>query len=283
MEKKIGNTAVWAIQGGRGSFHHIAAQHFGMPKEECLRPCTDFYSVARISAEDIEAQGVMAIENSVAGSILRNYALLHTFPLQISAEVYLQIGQNLLVNPGSTLETVQEVHSHPMALAQCGQFLRKQTHMRLVETEDTAMSAEALAAKPTKTKAAIASRLAAKLFGLEVLAANIEDHHENYTRFLLLQKKHKPEPARKASLAMVLPHQQGALLRILEAAAKAGLNLTKIQSLPLVGSPWHYRFYIDVEHAQALEAEQLQHLFQPITEELQVLGIYAPGEITFES
>ncbi len=283
MQTAHAHSGRWAIQGGRGSFHHLAAMQLGLRGEEDLIPCSDFYSLAHLVGTEDEVQGVMAIENSVAGSLLRNYELLRTFPLRIAAEIYLRIEQHLLVNPGSSLEALREVHSHPMALAQCGIFLRKHKHIKLVETEDTAMSAEALAANPKPERAVIASKLAASLFGLETCRSHIEDHRQNYTRFLLLQKGEMHGHAAKASLALLLPHQPGALQRVLEAAATVSLNLTKIQSVPLVGNPWHYRFYIDVERVDGLDEQWLLALFHAHCEEIEVLGIYAPGEIFEEN
>ncbi len=280
MRNNSSKSQAAAIQGGRGSFHHIAAGCFaesGAGKE--VLPCADFKTVVSIAAERSDATGIMAIENSLAGSLLHNYTLLDRHPVSVTGEVYLRIHQNLLTLPGKKAEDLREVHSHPMALAQCDEFLSRYRHIRLVETEDTAMSAEELARKGKADRGAIASKLAAELFGLEIAAEGIENNPENYTRFLLIrQRLTDPEPARKASLSLELPHARGTLYALLGAAADAGFNLTKIQSMPVIGSPGRYRFYLDVEHETPFTAAPLEAALTPHAEDLQIHGIYTPGK-----
>jgi prephenate dehydratase len=220
----------------------------------------------------------MAIENSLAGSLLKNYTLLDEYPVQVAGEVFLRIRQNLLALPGKKLDALSEVHSHPMALAQCENFLHRQPQLKLVESEDTAMSAELIANEKLGQRAAIASTLAAELFGLEVIAPGIENNPQNYTRFLLIEKQGAKREGRKASLSIVLDHRPGALYQLLATAEKAGLNLTKIQSMPIVGTPWHYRFYIDVEREGQMDAGWLKHIFESSCAQLAILGVYAPGQ-----
>lgn len=278
MEIKTKIHTALAIQGGLGSFHHIAARCFGVMQGDDVLPCTDFRTVAAYAAEREGTAGVMAIENSLAGSLLRNYTLLDQYPVQVTGEVFLRIRQNLLALPGKTLDSLSEVHSHPMALAQCENFLHTQPHLKLVESDDTAMSAELIAKEQIAQRAAIASTLAAELFGLEVIAPGIENNPQNYTRFLLIEKQHLQAAGRKASLSIVLDHSPGALHRLLGTAEKAGLNLTKIQSMPIVGTPWHYRFYIDVEREGAMDAAWIKDIFKTSCEQLAVLGVYPPGQ-----
>lgn len=277
MDLKTTSTEVLAIQGGLGSFHHIAARYFGNGRTAEVLPCADFRTVASLAAEKEATAGVMAIENSVAGSLLHNYTLLDRFPLQVAGEVFLRIRQNLLALPGKKVAELNEVHSHPMALAQCGNYLQAHPHLKLVESDDTAMSAEVISREQLPARAAIASSLAAELFELEVIAQGIEDNPQNYTRFLLLHKHEVQAPALKASLSIVLDHSPGALLRLLRIADEGGLNLTKIQSMPIVGKPWHYRFYIDVESPSPIDAPHLHHLFDRACQELLVHGVYPPG------
>lgn len=278
MQNKKTTALAAAIQGGKGSFHHIAARCFATAglSEEVL-PCADFDTVASLAAERAGTVGIMAIENSLAGSLLKNYTLLDRYPVQVAGEVYLRIRQNLLALPGKTAADLREVHSHPMALAQCDSFFGKHPHMRLVESEDTAVSAQEIAVGKLADRGAVASTLAAELYGLNVVAPGIENNPENYTRFLLIEKQSPQLAARKASLSLVLGHEKGALHGLLSAALKADLNLTKIQSMPIVGKPWHYRFYIDIEHADPFDGVFLKAAFEGLTTDMQIHGIYEPG------
>src|SRR6476469_1265809 len=181
MAKKV------SIQGYEGSFHQIAAQQF-LGKEVTVLPCATFKEVVKIAASKESDGGFMAIENSIAGSILPNYSLLQRSNLKIGGEIYLQIHQNLLVNPGISLNDIREVHSHPMALLQCMDYLEQYPNWKLVETEDTALSAKHLHQHRSKHAAAIASTLAAELFQLSILAPSIQTNKNNFTRFLYLQR-----------------------------------------------------------------------------------------------
>lgn len=268
-----------SIQGFEGSFHQVAArQYFG--KEVEVIPCSTFREVIRIAGSRKESDGgVMAIENSIAGSILPNYNLLQKSSLQVTGEVYLQIRQNLLVNPGVELEDIREVHSHPMALQQCLDFLDKY-NWKLVETEDTALSARQLQQKRSKHIAAIASKLAAEMFGLEVLAPNIHTMKNNYTRFLILERADEAvvaADANKASVNFHTDHSRGSLARVLGKIADGGINLSKLQSFPIPGSDFKYSFHADMEFDHLEQFEQVVDKLRPLTASFNVYGVYKNG------
>lgn len=270
-----------SIQGYEGSFHQVAAQQFFGKDVEVL-PCATFREVVKIATNKKDSEGgVMAIENSIAGSILPNYNLLQKSNLQVVGEVYLHIKQNLLVNPGVQLEDIREVHSHPMAILQCIDFLEKY-NWKLVETEDTALSAKHIHQKRHKHAAAIASKLAADLFELEVLAPNIHTLKNNYTRFLVLQRKDQTtviEDANKASVNFHTDHSRGSLAKVLSKIAEGGINLSKLQSFPIPGSDWQYSFHADMEFDDLAQFEKVIRQIEPLTVTCQVYGIYKNGRI----
>jgi len=270
-----------SIQGYEGSFHQVAAQQF-FGKDVEVVPCATFREAIRVAASKKESDGgVMAIENSIAGSILPNYNLLQKSNLRIVGEIYLQIRQNLLVNPGVKLEDIREVHSHYMALLQCVDFLEKHPNWKLVETEDTALSAKHLQQHRNKHAAAIASTLAADLFGLNVLAPNIQTMKNNYTRFLILQREdraEKVENSDKASVNFHTDHSRGSLARVLTRIAEGGINLSKLQSFPIPGSDWEYSFHADMEFDTLDQFDKVIESIRPITAELKVYGIYKKGK-----
>lgn len=270
-----------AIQGYEGSFHQVAAlQFFG--KDVQVIPCATFREVVKIAASKKESDGgIMAIENSIAGSILPNYGLLQKSNLKIAGEIYLHIKQNLLVNRGVRLEDIREVHSHPMALLQCIDYLEKHLHWKLVETEDTALSAKHIHQHRTRHAAAIASKLAAELFSLQIIAPNIHTMKNNYTRFLVLQKEHSLntiEGANKASVNFNTDHSKGSLARVLTKIAEGGINLSKLQSFPIPGSDWQYSFHADMEFDTIAQFEEVIESVKPITEGLIIYGVYRKGK-----
>jgi prephenate dehydratase len=274
MNKKV------SIQGYEGSFHQVAARQFFGSDVEVL-PCATFRDVIRTASDkDATDGGVMAIENSIAGSILPNYTLLQKSNLIITGEVYLQINQNLLVNPGVKLEDIREVHSHYMALLQCTEFLDKY-NWKLVETEDTALSARHIHQHKSKHIAGIASTLAAELFNLEMIAPNIHTMRNNYTRFLVLQRAEEVEPlgyVDKASVNFNTDHSRGSLAKVLTKIADGGINLSKLQSFPIAGSDWKYSFHADMEFDSLEQFEQVMDGIKSITEEVRIYGIYKKGE-----
>lgn len=268
-----------SIQGYEGSFHQAAArQYFGQQVE--VIPCATFREVVRIAGSKKESDGgVMAIENSIAGSILPNYSLLQKSNLSVAGEVYLPIKQQLLANPGVTLEDIREVHSHPMAIQQCLEYLDK-FDWKLVETEDTALSAKHLQQHRSKHIAAIASKLAAELFQLQVLAPNIHTMKSNYTRFLILKREDLTEndvDANKASVNFHTDHSRGSLARVLTRIAEGGINLSKLQSFPIPGSNWQYSFHADMEFDTLNQFYEVIEGIKPITAELKIYGVYKRG------
>ncbi len=270
-----------SIQGFEGSFHQVAAQQF-YGKETEVICCATFKEVVKIAADKKQSDGgIMAIENSIAGSILPNYNLLLKSNLKIVGEVYLQINQNLLVNPGVKLEDIKEVHSHPMAIQQCFGFLDKY-NWKLIETEDTALSAKHIHQHKNKHAAAIASKLAAELYSLYVIAPNIHTLKNNYTRFLALQRQDVAKEiidADKASINFFTDHSKGSLAKVLTKIAEAGINLSKLQSMPIPGSDFKYSFHADMEFDNAAQLKNVIKKLENLTDELNVLGVYKNGKI----
>ena len=268
-----------SIQGFEGSFHQEAARNFFGKTVEVVC-CSTFKEVIDIASNKNESDGgVMAIENSIAGSILPNYNLLQKSTLRIIGEVYLQINQHLLVNPGVQLSDIKEVHSHPMAIQQCFGFLDKY-NWKLVEKEDTALSAKQIHQHHSKHVAAIASQLAAEIYGLHVIAPNIHSLKNNYTRFLVLQKDDEVtevENANKASLNFHTDHSKGSLAKVLTKIAEAGINLSKLQSFPIPGSDFKYSFHADVEFEDVEQFYKVIKNIEPITEDIKIYGIYKNG------
>lgn len=269
-----------AIQGFEGSFHQIAARRFFSPAVAVV-PCASFGEVVNSVVRGTCGAAVMAIENSIAGSILPNYTLLRKSGLRVMGETYLHIRQHLMALPGQRLEDITEVHSHPMALLQCADYLSRYHHWRLVETEDTALSAQRIREGARAGVAAVAGTLASELFGLPILQADIHSEKKNYTRFLVVAR---PENARaveqpnKASLYFHTEHAQGSLARVLVRIAELGINLSKLQSCPKPGSTWHYYFHADLEFEQPEQLQAALQAITPLTEGLEVLGVYRKGD-----
>ncbi len=238
-------TAV-AIQGEAGSFSHAAAlEVFG--QRLLLVPCATFDDLFAAVEAGQAASGVVPIENTLAGSVHQNYDLLSTHALHVVAETELRIRHCLIARPGTTVGEITRVASHPVALAQCRQFFQTHPHIVAVPAYDTAGSVRDLMAGRATADAAIASALAAQLYGAAVLADGLEDHAENYTRFLVVSREPAPPAtASKVSLMFTLTNGPGVLHRALGVFATRGLDLTKIESRPLPGRPWEYQFYLDV-------------------------------------
>ena len=266
-----------SIQGFEGSFHQIAARQF-FGKSIDILPCATFREVVESTKSKTTDASVMAIENSIAGSILPNYNLLHKSSLAIVGEIYLPIKQHLLVNPGVKLEDVQEVHSHPIALLQCMRFLT-QYNWKLVETEDTALSAKHIHQRKSKHIAGIAGKLAAELFGLEILAKNVHTEKANYTRFLVLKRdKSVIENADKASISFQTDHSRGSLAKVLTRIADGGMNLSKLQSFPIPGSNWKYNFHADMEFDSLKQFHRVMEKIKTVTEQTKIYGVYKNGQ-----
>ena len=270
-----------SIQGYKGSFHQAAAQQFFGKKIEVI-PCATFREVIKTASANKEADAaVMAIENSIAGSILPNYTLLQNADLMITGEVYLKIKQNLLVNKGVKLEYIKEVHSHPIALLQCLDYLERY-NWKLVETEDTALSAKHIHQHKNKHAAAVASKLAAELYNLDILAPGIETARNNYTRFLILQKAESfqhVKDANKASVNFQTDHSKGSLAKVLTVVATAGINLSKLQSFPIAGSKFKYAFHADMEFESLDIFNDTIIKMKALTESIKVYGVYKNGNV----
>jgi prephenate dehydratase len=265
-----------SIQGFEGSFHQVAARrYFG--EDVAILPCATFREVVDAVATGAASAGLMAIENSIAGSILANYGLLQRSRLFVTGEVYLPIRQHLLANPGVRLEDVREVHSHPIALQQCGDYLATRP-WKLVETEDTALSAKRLHQYHHLHAAAVAGSLAAELYGLEILVPDIHSEKHNYTRFLVLHRTAPPvADADKASLSFSTTHTRGSLVKVLSLIADGGINLSKLQSFPVAGSEWEYTFHADLEFDSGAPLEAVLDNMRRCTRELRVFGLYKNG------
>jgi len=279
MKKKV------SIQGIRGAFHQEAAEkYFGSEIEivECLT-----FSELINNVEFGESNfGVMAIENSLVGSILPNYALIRESTLKISGELYLRIEQNLIAQYGENIDTINEVRSHPMALAQCSNFFKNLPSIKLIDCEDTALSAKQIAELKLKGIATVASKKAALEYGLDVISPSIESNKENYTRFLILEKSTSvkvSELSNKASLTFTAMHQSGSLLNVLRPFADAKINLTMLQSLPVVGKRWEYIFHADLVFDSLSEFYLALEFAKKQTTSLQVLGIYKSHEMKLVS
>ena len=268
-----------SIQGYEGSFHQMAARQFFGSEIEVI-PCATFRDVVKIAANKKESKGgVMAIENSIAGSILPNYTLLQKSNLKIVGEVYLPIKQHLLVNPGVKLEDIKEVHSHHMAIQQCMEYLDKY-NWKLVETDDTALSAKHIHQHKSKHIAGIAGKLAAELYNLNIIVPNIHTQKSNYTRFLILQRSADSKPiegANKATINFITNHAKGALAKVLTLIAGNGINLSKLQSMPIAGTNFTYSFHADLEFENKNQLDSALSDIEKLTEAINIFGIYKNG------
>jgi len=264
-----------AIQGVRGAFHEIAARQYFESMEIEIVPCITFCDLFTAMQSGTADCAIMAIENTVAGGLLSNYTLLQESDYRINGETYLRIQQNLLVLNGQTIDDLEEVHSHHMAIAQTRQFFSNYPHIKLIESDDTALSAQQIADNKETKRGAIASELAAEQYGLHVLARSIETHKKNFTRFLVIEKDCKIlENTDKASLCFSLPHEKGSLAKVLSIFSYYDINLTKIQSLPKLGEEWHYLFYVDIVYDKYQKYSQAVSAIKPLTINFQVLGEY---------
>lgn len=269
-----------AIQGFSGSFHEQAARMFYLENDGEIPEiveCATFEGLYDSVASGEADAAVMAIENTVSGGLLPNFELLRKYDLKIKGEVFLRIEQNLMALPGQKIEDIKEVRSHYMAINQTRPFFKQYPHIRLVESEDTAKSAADIAEGNLEGVGAVASSLAAGLYGLEILAPGIETYKQNYTRFLILDDgiKVPEEKINKSSICFTLPHTSGSLASVLTIMSFYGMNLTRIQSLPLPGREWQYFFYVDIKFEDYLKYTQAIAAVRPLMEDLTVLGEYA--------
>ncbi len=278
-----------AIQGALGSYHDIAAHDFFTGEEIELICCATFEDVFHSIEKENQTIGMLAIENTIAGSLLQNYELLRRSNTQIVGEHKLRISHCFVCLPEEDWKDITEVNSHPIALMQCREFLGQHPQFKVVESEDTALSAELIKQNRLKGHAAICSKEAAQLHGMKVLEEGIETNKHNFTRFLVIadpwqadelnrQRNCKPN---KANLVFTLPHMEGSLSQVLSILSFYRINLTKIQSLPIIGREWEYQFYVDVVFDDIVRYKQSVTAITPLTKELKILGEYEEGKSTF--
>lgn len=268
-----------AIQGYSGCFHEEAARRFYSTlgeKDLQIAECDTFDGLYSAIGRGEADAAVMAIENTVSGGLIPNFDLLRKNPQKIKGEVFLRIEQNLMALPGQSLEDIREVRTHYMAINQTREFFKAWPQIRLVESEDTAKSAAQVAREGLKGVGAVASRLAAELYGLEILAPGIETYKQNFTRFLIMDDglTVPEEKIDKASLCFTLPHTPGSLAHILTILSFYEMNLTRIQSLPIPGKEWQYFFYADIKFDTYSRYQQALAAVRPLIDEFQVLGEY---------
>lgn len=269
------------IQGIAGCFHDAAAREYFKEEKIETVPYDTFHDMFDAMSVDASLLGIVAIENTIAGSILPNHELLRQSQLTIVGEYKMRISHVLCALPGETIDTLSEVNSHPMALMQCEQYLRRHPNLKMIEKFDTAGSAMEIARDKLRGHAAVCGEYAANLYGLEILENGIETNKRNFTRFLILadpliaaDMKPRDEQLNKASLVLTLPHTQGALSKILTILSFYDINLSKIQSLPIVGREWEYRFYIDVTFNSFVRYRQSIDAIRPLLNDFKILGEY---------
>lgn len=274
METKI------AIQGIKGSFHHQVAQEFFQQEHE-LDECMSFDELVKNLIDNKAQKGVMALENSIAGSIIPNYALIDRNNLHIIGEHYLNIHMNLMVLKGQTIQDIKEVHSHPIALLQCAVFFSQFPHIKLVESGDTAETARRIQEQKLTGIGAVAAPIAAKLYGLEILASGIHTVQSNKTRFVVVKTTNKELPKEeinKASIKFELDDTPGSLATVLNVMNNCKLNLTKIQSMPIIEQPFQYSFFVDVIFEKYKHYEKAKNILALMTTHFKVLGEYKRGK-----
>ncbi len=269
-----------AIQGIKGSFHDIAAHQYFNNDDVELICCDTFEEIFQQMRDDYSRLGLMAIENTIAGSLLHNYELLRESGMTIIGEYKLHIEHSIMCLPEDDWSTITEVNSHPVALMQCRDFLSSHPEFKVVEAEDTAGAAEMISRKHLRGHAAICHAGAAPLYGLKVLEQGIEDNKHNFTRFLLMcdpwsaDKMRDLHHTNKSSIVFTLTHEEGSLSQVLSIFSFYKINLTKIQSLPIIGREWEYMFYVDVSYDDYVRYRQSIEAVRPLLRELKILGEY---------
>ncbi|MCF2602251.1 prephenate dehydratase [Parabacteroides distasonis] len=278
MKKKV------AIQGIAGCYHDIAARNYYEGEEIEIIPCNTFPDVISTIKKDPSVVGLMAIENTIAGSLLQNHELIRESGLKVTGEYKLRISHSLVALPGTSIHDITEVNSHPIALMQCTEFLNTLPNAKVVEKEDTAMSARWIAENHIEGHAAICGKLAAEIYGMEVLAEGIETNKRNFTRFLSIADRWVADEImrdvdkNKSSLVFAVPHTSGSLSKVLAVLSFYDMNLTKIQSLPIIGREWEYLFYVDLTFTDYARYQKALDAIQPLTKDLKILGEYAEGK-----
>jgi prephenate dehydratase len=278
-----------AIQGVAGAFHDMAARRYFSDREISIVPCDTFKDAFDSVKNSRADMAIVAIENSLGGSLLPNYTLLKNSGLTIAGEIYLRIEQHLMALPGQQLEDITEVQSHPMAIIQCEEFLEplRQKGVKIIDTVDTALSARWIAEKKATGVAALASELASRMYGLEIIRHGVETNKRNFTRFMILgpgkmadMLRRPDEVINKASVSFTLPHETGSLSKVLSVLAFYKINLTKIQSAPIIGKEWEYIFYIDLIYSDPQMYSRSLEAIAPLTDQMHVLGEYAAASTT---
>ncbi len=275
MKRKV------TVQGVAGCFHEAAAKEYFASEEIEVIPCDTFNILFDKMKYDASLLGIVAIENTIAGSLLQNHELLRQSNLRIIGEQHMYISHVICALPGQSLDELVEVNSHPMALMQCEQYLLRHPNLKMVEASDTAGSAQYIAENNVKGHAAICGKYAAQLYGLNILDEDIQTNKRNFTRFLIVadpleaEELTKRKQINKASLVFTLPHTQGSLSKILTIFSFYDINLTKIQSMPIIGREWEYRFYIDVTFDDYMRYKQSIDAVKPLLSEFKILGEYA--------
>ena len=264
------------IQGIPGCFHDIAAHEWFSDEEIETIGFSSFEDMFAALDSEPELLAAVAIENTIAGALLQNFEYIRKSGRKVIGECRIRVSHSLCVLPGTAIEDISEVRSHYMALLQCRQFLALHPHIKKVEDFDTAGCAKKVAEQKMKSTAAISPAYAARLYGLEVLAEGIEDDNRNFTRFLIIGGKDSPAPADadKISVAFTVPHEKGALSKVLTILTFYDINLTMLQSMPVVGHEWEYRFYADLTFDNRERCEQALAAVKPLTSDLRILGIY---------
>lgn len=270
-----------AIQGVAGCFHDAAAREYFEGQDIETVPCETFNEMFNLLKSDASMLGILAIENTIAGSLLQNHELLRQSNMTIVGEYKKYISHSIAALPGQSIDDIAEVNSHPMALRQCEQYLQLHPKMKMVETYDTAGSAKMIAENNLVGHAAICGRYAAELYGLNVLEDDIQTNKRNFTRFLVVTDPcnatafKNQKAVDKASIAFTLPHSQGSLSAVLVIFSFYGMNLTKIQSLPIIGREWEYRFYVNLTFNDYTRYRQSIDAVRPLISDFKILGEYA--------
>lgn len=269
-----------AIQGIKGSFHDIAAHRFFKDEDIELVCCDTFEDLFEAMKRDSSLLAMMAIENTIAGSLLHNYELLRASNLTIIGEHKLHIEHSLLCLPDESIDDIKEINSHPVALMQCRNFLKQFRDRKIVETDDTAGAAEMISRRRLKGHAAICSKFAAPIYHMKVLKEAIEDNKHNFTRFLCLCDPWNADTLRnakksnKSSIVFSIPHEKGELSHVLSVLSFYDINMTKIQSLPIIGHEWEYLFYVDITYSDYSRYRQCIEAIRPLTKQIRILGEY---------
>ncbi len=273
-----------SIQGEKGCFHEVAARQYFSYDEVDIVPCPTFdltLNTLKAGACDF---AVMAIENARSGSILYNYTLIRESGMKILGEHNLRIKQNLMALPGQSLSDIREIRSHPIAIAQCMTYLNQHPGIILIESDDTAGSAREISETKASGVGAIASSIAAEIYGLDILAHGIETYKQNYTRFLIVgEESHGNTSGNKVSICFSTGHKPGSLAAVLVKLAEYDINLTKIQSVPRLNGEWEYMFYLDLELNKNTKSDVIKRILDKYTSNLEILGVYYKGDMLYDS